>query len=134
MMRPQFLLFLAIALASCTRTPPPMPDIFTETAGPYHRTAAADLQPVAAPDPVPQAVIERLRTATYEGPGKLEARAYQFTTSAVALDVVQRWRPSPDTIFFYHDRFFVVVTWHSADRKALQEFVSALEKKLNANP
>jgi hypothetical protein len=46
--------------------------------------------------------------------------------------VVQRWRSAPDTIFFYADRFFVVVHWQSAERKALQDFVATLQKKLPA--
>ena len=82
--------------------------------------------------PVPQAVIERRRAASYEGPGKLDARVYQLSTPAVALDVVQRWHPAPDTVCFYAGRFFVVVKWESAERRALQEFVSALEKKFAA--
>jgi hypothetical protein len=44
--------------------------------------------------------------------------------------VVQRWKPAPDTVFFYKDRFFVLVQWQTADRKALREFVGALEKRL----
>ena len=59
-------------------------------------------------------------------------RVYQLTSSAAALDVVQRWRPAPDTVFFYSDRFFVLIQWQTADRKALQEFVGALEKKFPA--
>ena len=107
-----------------------MPDMFPETVGAWHRTSLRELKASEAPDPVPQAGIEKLSDATYEGPGKLDARVYQMSTSAVALDVVQRWRPAPDTIFFYADRFFVVVAWQSAERKSLQDFVASLEKKL----
>jgi len=59
-------------------------------------------------------------------------RVYQLTSPAAALDVVQRWRPAADTVFFYSDRFFVLIQWQTADRKALQEFVGALEKKFPA--
>jgi hypothetical protein len=45
---------------------------------------------------------------------------------------VQRWQTRPDTVFFYADRFFVIVRWESAERKELQEFVGVLEKRLNA--
>jgi hypothetical protein len=106
-----------------------MPDIFTEVAGAWHRTSVGELPPSAAPDPVPPAGIERIRAASYEGPGKLFARVYQLTSPAVALDVVQRWRPAPDTVFFYNGRFFVLIQWQTANRKALQEFVATLEKK-----
>ena len=110
-----------------------MPDIFTDVVGAWHRTSVRELPSQAAPDPVPPAGIERIRAASYEGPGKLLARVYQLTSSAVAMDVVQRWRPAPDTVFFYNGRFFVLIQWQTADRKALQEFVAALEKKFPAN-
>ena len=49
---------------------------------------------------------------------------------AVALDLVQRWRPSADTVFFYRGRYFVVLKWQDADRTALQAFAAELEKRL----
>jgi hypothetical protein len=101
-----------------------MPDIFTEVVGAWHRTGVRDLPPPAG--------IERLRAASYQGPGALDARVYQLTSPAVALDMAQRWKPSPDTVFFYGDRFFVIIRWRTADRNALREFVAALEKKFPA--
>src|ERR1035437_6866531 len=121
-----------VALASCRRAPAPMPDIFTEMVGAWHRTSVSELPPAAAPGPVPRAAIERIRAASYEGPGKLDARVYQLISPAVALDVVQRWTPAPGTVFFYNGRFFVLIQWQTADRKALQEFVATLEKKFPA--
>jgi hypothetical protein len=106
-----------------------MPDIFTGVVGAWHRTSRGELPPAPEPDPVPRAAIERISAASYEGPGKLEARLYQLTSPAVALDVAQRWKPAPGTVFFYSDRFFVLIRWQTADRKALREFVGALEKK-----
>jgi hypothetical protein len=132
MMPPRFLLLFALALAACRHAPDPMPEIFTEAVGPWHRTSLSDLRPSASPDPVPPTVIERIHAASYEGPGKLDARLYQLTSPAAALDVVQRWTPSPDTVFFYNDRFFVLIQWQTADRKSLHEFVGALEKKFPA--
>lgn len=122
------------AMVACHRAPVPMPDMFPEIVGAWRRTSLREFKPAETPDPVPQAGIEQIRAATYEGPGKLDVRVYQMSTSAVALDVVQRWRPAPDTIFFYADRFFVVVAWQSADRKSLQDFVATLEKKLSPPP
>jgi hypothetical protein len=86
-----------------------MPDIFTEVVGAWHRTSAGELPPALEPDSVPRAAVERIRAASYEGPGRLDARLYQLTSPAVALDVVQ-----------------------TADRQALREFVGALEKKFPA--
>jgi hypothetical protein len=108
-----------------------MPDLLVETvAGVWHRTAL-ERPPVSdAPDPVPRSAVEQFQTATYEGPGKIEARVYALDSPAVALELVQRWRPSADTVFFYRGRYFVVLKWQDADRKALQAFMADLEKRL----
>jgi hypothetical protein len=99
-----------------------MPDVFTEMVGAWRRTSVGELPPRAV-------AIERILAASYQGPGKLEARVYQLTSSAAALEMAQGWKPAPDTVFFYSGRFFVLIQWQSADRKALHEFVAALEKK-----
>ena len=127
-----FLCTFATLLAACGPAVKPMPDLFPESAGPWRRTSVRELNPAEAPDAVPRASIQQIRAATYEGPGKLDTRVYQMSTSAVALDLVQRWQPAPDTVFFYADRFFVVVSWQSAERNPLHEFVGMLEKRLNA--
>ena len=99
-------------------------------AGVWRRTGLRELSPSDAPDPVSRTVIDRLQVADYEGPGKLEARVYELDSAAIALDLVQRWRPSADTVFFYRDKYFVVIKWQDADRKALTAFVTELEKRL----
>ena len=106
----------------------PIPDVFAETMAGWHRVGGVSSVRDEA-SPVNNA--EAIRSAIYEGTGKLEARIYALPTSAMALDVVQRWTPAADTVFFYSDRFFVVVRWEAADRKALQAFVSELEKKMS---
>ena len=131
MTRPLLTVFL-LGMAACSRVPAPMPDLFPESVGEWHRVSVREPKAEEAPDAVPRASVERIREASYDGPGKLDARVYQMSTPAVALDVVQRWNASPDTVFFYADRFFVVVQWHAAERKPLQEFIAALQKKLNA--
>ena len=55
---------------------------------------------------------------------------YELTSSAVGLDMVQRWRPSADTVFVNPGRFLVVVKWQQADRQPLQDFVREMEKRL----
>lgn len=99
-------------------------------AGVWRRTTIQNLGPSDAPDPLPRTLINRLQTAAYEGPGRLQARVYELESPAVALDLVQRWRPSADTVFFYRDQYFVVIKWQDADRRALQAFVRELEARL----
>jgi hypothetical protein len=123
-------MLLAIALGACGRVEP-MPDLFPETAaGQWHRTSLRDLPAGESPDPVSRTSIDRIQTATYQGPGKIEARVYRLTSPAVGLDVVQRWHPSADTVFFNQGRYFVVVKWQEAERQALQAFVRELEARL----
>ena len=104
-------------LAGCAA--PAMPDAFAENLGGWHRTAQRDLPGT-----------ERIRIAAYEGPGRLEGRIYQLSSSAVALDRARQWQPAPDTVCFYKGRYFVVVKWQTAERKALQTFVAELQKRL----
>ena len=123
-------MWLALGLGACREKTPP-PDVFPETVANVWRRGSLLEPPVSeAPDPVPRTSVRRLQTAVYEGPGKLEARAYELSSSAVGLDLAQRWRPSADTVFFNQGRYFVVVKWQQADRKALQEFVRELEKRI----
>jgi hypothetical protein len=106
----------------------PIPDAFPETLGGWRRTSQREVVASQPPDEIP-AKAESIREAAYEGPGKLVARVYALSSPAVALDVAQNWRPGAQTVFFYSDRFFVVVHWETGERKALQEFVGALERK-----
>ena len=125
-------LALALAvLAACNGAAQLPPGIFPDVAaGGWRRTALHDLPVSEAPDPVPRTSVNRLAVASYEGPGKLEARVYALSSPAVGIDLAQRWRPSADTVFFYRGRYFVVVKWQQADRKALEAFVREMEGHL----
>jgi hypothetical protein len=123
-------LWLLVLLTACHRAEP-LPDLLLETvAGVWHRTALERPSVSDAPDPVPRSAVEQFQRATYEGPGKIDARVYALDSPAVALELVQRWRPSADTLFFYRGRYFVVLKWQDADRKALNAFAAELEKRL----
>jgi hypothetical protein len=129
MTRRHWLWVIAIS-AACGRSAPP-PDLFPPVmAGVWRRTALQEMSASDAPDPVPRNTINHLQAASYEGPGKLEARVYQLQSPAMALDLVQRWRPSADTVFFYRDQYLIVIKWQEADRNALKSFVAELEKRL----
>ena len=95
-----------------------------------HR-AAGGLRLRIARSRFPRTALRRCQVAEYEGPGKLEARLYELASSGVALDIVQRWRPSADTVFFYEKNYFVVVKWQRAERPALQAFVREIQSRLN---
>jgi hypothetical protein len=123
---------IAFVFTACRESAPPL-DLFPPAvANGWRRTALRDTPVSESPDPVPRTAVKSLRTATYEGPGKLEARAYELDSAGVGVTLMQRWQPSADTIFFSRGRYFLVVKWQSADRKALQEFVAELQKRLPA--
>jgi hypothetical protein len=134
MTRLRFALVLALAATpGCRGGKAPMPDVFPEMLGGWRRIAVRDVPASQPPDAIPARGIESILGATYEAsggtPGKLDARVYALSSPVVALDVVQQWRPSAQTVFFYKDRFLVVVRWERADRAALQAFVTALQKR-----
>jgi len=119
------------ALAACHETVAVPPNLFpADAAGGWKLVVKRQVPVSEAPDPVPRTSVDRLSVASYEGPGKLEARVYALSSPAVGVDLAQRWRPSADTVFFYRGRYFVVVKWQQADRKALEEFVRQLEGTL----
>jgi hypothetical protein len=108
-----------------------LPAVFPETlSGGWRRTSLREASPSEAPDPVPAQSIKQLQLADYEGAGKIRARMYALGSSAAALDVVQRWRPSADTVFFHDREYVVAVSWQDADRAAVREFVRDVEKRL----
>ncbi len=125
-------LMLPLLLAACGREAELPADLFPQNVSGWQRTALRDLDASDSPDPVPRNEVSRLREATYDGPGKLEARVYLLRNEGVGTMLSQRWRPSADTVFFDSGRYFVVIKWQSAERKALQDFVQHLEKKLAA--
>jgi len=114
------------------RKPAALPrNVFPENAaGGWRRTGLRQLSASEAPDPVPRNEIENLLTASYEGPGKLEARLYVLGSDAVGVELSQRWNPSADTVFFSRGPYFVVVKWQAAERGALQAFVREVEKSM----
>ena len=118
-----------MALTGCGKRAPAI-DMFPETVAGWKRTWLRDVPVSEAPDPAPRTSVTRLQAAGYEGFGKLEARAYELSSSQVGVDIAQRWRPSADTVFFWAGRYFVVVKWQEADRRALQQFTRDLEKRV----
>jgi hypothetical protein len=125
-------LWLTASLVECGGRRGPAVEPFPETLAGWTRKERREAPVSEAPDPVPRTAVRSLEIATYQGPGKLEARAYELTSKEVGLDLAQRWRPSADTVFFWAGEYFVVVKWEEADRRALQAFTRAVERRLNA--
>lgn len=124
----------ALALSACGPKAQIPPDLFPQSVpGGWTLADLRDLGPSDAPDPVPRNSIEQIRSATYKmGQAELDARLYLLSSAEVGITLGTRWRPSADTVFFNHGEYFVVVKWQGGDRKAVQEFVADLQKRLGA--
>jgi hypothetical protein len=117
-----------VALAAC-RARTDNAALLPETVGPWQRSTLRELPAASAGEPPARGSIRSVFRAEYGGPAKAEVTVYDLSSSAAALDAVQRFRPAPDTIFFHRDSCFVVMKWQgSPDRKTLGEFVRAIEK------
>jgi hypothetical protein len=91
--------------------------------GVWQRKALHDLPP-------PKPAILRAFEADYEGAGKVTIDLYEAQVSGTAFEMTQHWRVVPNTVFFDKGRYFVVVKWEQADRKALTAFVRGMQKEL----
>ena len=115
------LLVTLAALAAC-RARRDAAELLPETvAGKWRRAARGDVPVAEAPEPPAKNTVRRAVRAAYEGPGKIEVTLYELTSSASALDAVQRFRHAPETVFFHRDEFFTVVRWEGADRDTVGE-------------
>ena len=81
----------------------------------------------AAPSP---ATVVRAFEANYAGNGKITVRLYETKSSGSAFEMTQHWREAPNAVSFDKGVYFAVVQWTEADRRALGEFVRALQRNL----
>src|ERR1019366_1339263 len=82
-MRLAMILVCALSLASCRRAPAPMPDLFTEVAGAWHRTSVRELPSSLPPDFVPPAAIET-------HPRGVVRRPRQARRACLSVDLARR--------------------------------------------
>ena len=66
--------------------------------------------------------------AEYAGPGIAHVDVYGLKTEAAGLEMMQRWKPEPDTVALFTARYFLVVRWGKVERAALTALVGRLEK------
>ena len=126
---------LPLAAAACRNRSRPAIVVFPESVDGGWRRVELRAVPVSeAPDPVPRNSIEQIRAASYKGEGdsEIQARVYLLNSADVGAALGTRWRPSADTVFFDHDKYFVVVKYQGAKVVAVQEFVADLQKRLGA--
>jgi len=123
----------AAALAGC-RARRDAAALLPETVGEeWRRTALRNVEPAEALEPPARSAVRRVVQADYKGPGEVEVTLYELTSSAAALDAVQRFPAAPGRVFFYKDEYFVLVGWRNAERQAVGEFVRALQRHVGGD-
>ncbi len=112
---------LALALSACSLPARSAASLLPASVGGiWQRTSLRDIPP-------PRPGIVRAFEAGYAGAGNVTVDLYDTKN---AFEMVQHWREAPNTVFFYKDRYFVLVKWEQADRKALTALVRGLQKEL----
>jgi hypothetical protein len=124
-------IYLMPLLAGCG-TPRPKPPSFPPDPSGVWRLKSSTAKPIeSAPELVRKIGVRGYWSAIYDGPGSATVDAYELTSSAGGLEMVQRWRPEANTLVFYTPIYFVTVKWQSEDRSAVQALVRTLEKELD---
>jgi hypothetical protein len=120
----RYWIVLALVSSACSQPPRSAGSVLpASVGGVWQRKSLRDIPP-------PRPSIVRAFEADYEGAGKLTVTLYETKVSGTAFEMTQHWRASPDTVFFDKSRYFVLVKWEQADRKALTTFVRGLQKEL----
>jgi hypothetical protein len=107
----------------------PRENLLPEALGAWKRTALADAPAPPPSDAIPRG-IKRVQKAAYAGAGKIDVTLYEMTSSGLAFEALQKWRPAAGTLFFQRDEFFVLIHYDSPDRAAVNAFVRDLDRHL----
>jgi hypothetical protein len=121
-------IFVALALSGCTRNLP-APVFSPVVAGVWKLKASRTLAADSAPELVRKMGMRGAWSATYEGPGSVTVELYELAAPGVGLEIMQNWRPVPDTVVWYTPHYFVVARWQSADREAVKALVRSIQKQ-----
>lgn len=127
-------LLLAPCLAACRRQPPTADALLPALLSPataWQRQQLREPPLESLPPELPRTGVRRIVEAIYAGPATIQVDLFELNSSAAALDLAQKWRPNPNTVFFYKGTYFVLVKWQSFDRQHLTAFVRALEQHLD---
>ncbi len=119
------LLFLA-ACADSGGTPPDLP----KTIAPDWQLGSVTPASMAAEPELFRTHAKASWVVLYRGENTAFVRIYRLKGSASGLDLVQRWRPAPNSVVFYTPKYFVTVEWRVNDREALRMLVAKLEQVL----
>jgi hypothetical protein len=126
-------LLLVPGFAACRRKPPTADALLPATLSspPWKRTQLREPLLDSLPPEMPRASVRRVVEADYSGPASAQVTLFDLVSSAAALDLAQKWRPTPDTVFFYKGNYFVLVQWQNFDRQSLTGLIRALEQHLD---
>jgi hypothetical protein len=124
-------LILFVSAAGCRRPAPPPEDLLpTALRGGWERVEAVALPAEAAPELVRELGLRRAIRAVYRSRAELQVHVYEMTTTAAAFELLQKWRPAENTVYFHYLEYFVVTESDEVDREGLLEFSGFLEHAL----
>ncbi len=126
----RFVLIAAAGLAACSGRKTEAVKLPTMLAGAWKLKEQHAVPATQPPAPMEPSMLENVVEGAYEGAGEIRVTVYRMKSSALGLDMAQRWRPAADTVFFYKDERFVVVSWKQTDRTQVRAFVTDLQKSL----
>jgi hypothetical protein len=125
-------IFLVVACVAesgaCARRAAP-PVFAPAVAGVWKLKSVESFPAASAPEVVRKIGTRRWWRADYEGPGIITAELYELTSAAGGLEMAQMWRPAPDAVVWYTQRYFIVVKWRGTERLAAAAFIRELEKQ-----
>lgn len=124
MKRRQLFFFLGCVPLACSKPPKDLVPAVVD--GVWKRTASEPETNI--PELVKKLGCRKATRHTYEGPRKLTVTVFEMTTSAGALEALQKWPVVQRTVPFLKRDLFVLVT--GANDLVLAEFTSALEKSM----
>jgi hypothetical protein len=122
------MVIVVACLGACTRKAP-APVFAAVVAGVWKLKSVESFPAASAPDVVRKIGMRGWWKADYEGPGMITAELYKLTSTAGGLEMAQNWRPAPDAVVWYTQRYFIVVKWRGTDRLAAAAFIRELEKQ-----
>jgi len=122
---------LVTLLAGGCSNPGERQEILPMNLGEWRRTAVEQIPAEEHKEELKRMGIKAARRGMYEKNGqRVTAAVYQFGASAVAFELVQKFRPEPGKIAFHQGNYFVVLESQTSDATVLNSFASILEGTL----
>lgn len=121
---------VVLIMAGCGGSATKEPVLPANVAPSWTRSAVRPMEALQFPALVQSAGIKQGWQTEYRAADGAVARVdvYALRSSAVGLDLVQKWRPERDNAQFYTEHFLLNVAWQQAQHDELAALVRSLPK------